>query len=45
MKNEEDEKDENIPKVLCEMDNHLGKLGTGHKYFSGGGGFHEGDYS
>ena len=25
VKNEEDEKDENIPKVLCEMDNHLGK--------------------
>ena len=25
VKNEEAEKDENIPEVLCEMDNHLGK--------------------
>lgn len=24
---EEDEKNENIPKMLCQMDNHLGWLG------------------
>lgn len=23
---EEDEKNENIPKMLCQMDNHLGKI-------------------
>lgn len=26
VKNEESELDENVPKLLCQMDNHLGKL-------------------
>ena len=26
VKHEKDEKDENVPKLLCQMDNHLGEL-------------------
>ena len=26
VKNEEDEMNENVPKLLCQMDNHLGEL-------------------
>ena len=26
VQNEEDEMNENVPKLLCQMDNHLGKL-------------------
>ena len=26
VKNEEDEMNENVPKMLCHMDNHLGKM-------------------
>ena len=27
VRNEDEEKNENVPKILCEMDNHLGKFG------------------
>lgn len=28
VKEEKDEKDENVPKILCQMDNHLGNYGV-----------------
>ena len=32
VRNEEDEKSDHVPKMLCQMDNHFGKLG--HVLFS-----------